>query len=140
MHFIWHDLQHGILHFDTGIFYTVKNLLIKPGVTIREFLNGKRVSHFKPFPFVIVLTTLYGLLYHNFIDSIFKIEPIVANDGILNAYEKVIRWITDHFAYATLILIFNSTVASYQVFKKSGYNFAEHLVLNTVNLQLKVNW
>lgn len=131
MHYIWHDLQHGIFHFDNGIFYTIKNLLTKPGVSIREFIEGKRIRHFKPFPFVIVMATLYGLLYHSLIDNIFKIEPITANDGIVKAYEKVIRWITDHFAYATLILIFNSTVASYQIFKKSGYNFAEHLVLNT---------
>lgn len=41
MHYIWHDLQHGIFHFDNGIFYTIKNLLTKPGVSIREFIEGK---------------------------------------------------------------------------------------------------
>jgi Protein of unknown function (DUF3667) len=131
LHFIWHDLQHGLFHFDKGIFYTLTQLLTKPGYTIREFINGKRVKHFKPLSLVVILATLYGLLYHYFINSLFDVKPINAAENVVSAYEKVIRWITDHFAYATLILILNTTIASWLVFKKRGYNFAEHLVLNT---------
>lgn len=131
MHFIWHDLQHGLFHFDNGIFDTIKQLLTKPGHTIREFINGKRVKHFKPLSLVVVLATLYGLLYHYFINNLFDVKPINAGENVISAYEKVIRWHTDHFAYSTLILILTTTIASYRVFKKKGYNFAEHLVLNT---------
>ena len=33
---------------------------------MREFLNGKRVKHFKPMSFVILLAGIYGLLSHYF--------------------------------------------------------------------------
>ncbi|MBC8155688.1 MAG: DUF3667 domain-containing protein [Bacteroidetes bacterium] len=47
-HFLWHDIQHGLLHIDKGILYTTKELFTRPGHSIREFLLGKRVKHFKP--------------------------------------------------------------------------------------------
>ncbi|HVM89910.1 MAG TPA: DUF3667 domain-containing protein [Puia sp.] len=130
MHHIWHDLQHGLFHFDNGIFYTVKQLLKRPGHTIREFINGKRVGHFKPLSFVVILATVYGLLYHYFIGNIFNVKPTQTGDGLLSAYEKVIHWTTNHFAYATLLLTITTTIASYLVFWRQGYHFAEHFVLN----------
>lgn len=131
MHYIWHDIQHGLFHFDNGIFYTVKELLTRPGDTIREFLEGKRVRHFKPFSFVVVLATFYGLLYHYLVSHLSDSKPINSKENILNAYVTVIRWTTDHFAISTLLLIVITTIVSYFIFKKRGYDFAEHLVLNT---------
>ena len=130
-HYIWHDLQHGLFHFDSGIFFTTKELLTRPGHAIREFINGKRVRHTKPLTFVVVLATLYGLLYHYFIHNLFDVQPIHATENVVTAFEKVIQWNLDHLAYTVLILIVTTTVASYQVLKKQGCNLAEHLVLNT---------
>ena len=61
-HFLWHDIQHGLLHFDNGIPYSIKQLFIRPGHSIREFIEGKRVRHFKPLSLVAVLGALYGFL------------------------------------------------------------------------------
>ena len=62
LHFIWHDLQHAFLHFDKGVLFTAKELFTRPGNSIREFIEGKRVKHFKPISLVIILATLYGVL------------------------------------------------------------------------------
>ena len=102
LHYIWHDLQHGLFHFDNGFFYTIKQLLTRPGHTIREFINGKRVRHFKPFSFVVVLATLYGLLYHYFIRNVFDVQPIHPTENVVSAYEKVIHWNLDHLAYVSI--------------------------------------
>ena len=47
-HFLWHDIQHGLFHFDSGILYTAKQLFTKPGMAIKEFIEGNRIKHFKP--------------------------------------------------------------------------------------------
>ncbi len=49
---ILHEIQHSIFHIDKGILYTTKELFIRPGLTIREYLHGKRVKHFKPFAYI----------------------------------------------------------------------------------------
>ena len=129
--YIWHDLQHGLFHFDNGIFYTIKQLLIRPGKTIREFINGKRVRHFKPLSLVVVLATFYGLLYHYFIGNLYDIKPKNSQKDVISIYENVSRWITDHFAYTSFIFIIGATISTHFIFKKEGYNWAEHFVLNT---------
>jgi len=131
MHFVWHDLQHGLFHFDKGVLYTARELLTRPGHTIREFLEGKRIRHFQPLSFVIVLATVYGLLYHYLIFSRFTTPLIESTDDITGASGKIVTWITDHFAFDCLIMIINATLVSYFIFKKKGYNLVEHLVLNT---------
>lgn len=131
IHYIWHDLQHGLFHFDNGIFYTIKQLLTNPGLTIKEFLNGKRQRHFKPLSLIVVLATIYGLAFSNFIAVSLPVEVITVYDNVDNFYIRMLHWIIMHFSYATLILIVTTTFASYIVFKKQGFNFAEHLVLNT---------
>ena len=39
-HYIYHEIEH-ILHFDKGIFYTIRELLIRPGENIRSFVSEK---------------------------------------------------------------------------------------------------
>ena len=131
MHFILHDLQHGLFHFDKGVLYTAKQLLTRPGHAIREFLEGKRVRHFQPLSFVIVLATFYGLLWHYLIFDRHQGRLIDPRYDITGASAKIITWITEHFAFDGLILIITSTLVSYVIFKKRKYNLAEHLVLNT---------
>lgn len=128
MHHIWHDLQHGLLHFDKGIFYTIKHLLYRPGYAIKDYINGKRVSHFKPFSFVIILATVYGLLSKNLFANSVDTQKL---DSVLLTYVTMIEWMLKHLTYTTISLIITTSVASYLAFKKQGYNFAEHLVLNT---------
>ena len=126
-HFLWHDLQHGLFHFDSGIVYSVKQLLIRPGNAIREFIEGKRKKHFAPLSLVIVLATIYGVLYHYF-----QINTIIGpaeNDSEID-YQKINEWLATHFAWNTLAAIPLYTLGTFIAFKKQGYNFIEYLVLN----------
>jgi len=53
--YLLYDIEHGLLHIDKGISYTIKELFTRPGHSVREFIEGKRVKHFKPISFVLVL-------------------------------------------------------------------------------------
>lgn len=127
-HFLWHDLMHGIFHLDSGILFTIKQLVTRPGHAIREFLQGKRVKHFKPFSFVIVLATIYGFLFHYLI---YEVQPVIKPDETLSIIENVVNWTISHFSFAILLFILSNTIASYKIFKMQGFNIVEHLVLNT---------
>ncbi len=120
-------MQHGLFHFDKGILYTIKLLFTNPGKTIREFIAGKRVKHFKPISFVIVLATVYGLLY-----NYLHLNPGVSfsDEKGRKAFEMVNQWITNHYALSSVIMLPIYSLATYFVFKKQGYNFIEHFVIN----------
>ncbi|UNY98171.1 DUF3667 domain-containing protein [Zhouia spongiae] len=127
--YILHDIQLGLLYFDKGLFYTVKELFIRPGHTVREFIEGKRVNHFKPLSLVILLATFYALLV--FLLDLSFIEANVENpSGNVIDYGFLNQWITQHYALVALGLIPVLSLGSYISFKNQGYNFMEHMVLN----------
>ncbi|MNK22434.1 hypothetical protein D3C87_407110 [compost metagenome] len=132
-HYMWHDIQHGLLHFDKGIFFTTRELFTRPGHSIREFLAGKRVKHFKPLSMVIVLATIYAFLLH-----ILHID-LAANISVRNGTEvsekavgafNISEWIVSHYAISRLFSIPLLALATLTCFAKQGYNFVEYLVLS----------
>jgi hypothetical protein len=134
VHFLWHDIQHGLLHFDKGILYSLKQLFTRPGHSIREFIEGKRVRHFKPISLVVVLATLYGLLYHYFhIDTFNDVQDPNLDFVFFN------EWFATHFSWITIATIPIYTVGTYLVFRNQGYNFVEFFVLNTFKAAQRIS-
>ncbi|MDR7371643.1 DUF3667 domain-containing protein [Flavobacterium aquidurense] len=125
-HFLWHDIQHGLLHFDAGIPYSLKQLFTRPGHSIREFIEGKRVKHFKPLSLVAILAAFYGFLYHYYHINLF--ETSKKSDLDLTDFNE---WNATHFAWTTIATIPFYTIGTFIVFRKQGYNFFEFFVLNT---------
>ncbi|WP_281632676.1 DUF3667 domain-containing protein [Flavobacterium luteolum] len=133
-HFLWHDIQHGLLHFDKGILYSLKQLFTRPGHSIREFIEGKRVHHFKPLSLVVVLATLYGLLYHFFHINTFEAAKTSDIDS-----DYLNEWFATHFSWVTVASIPIYTIGTYLVFRKQGYNFVEFFVLNTFKAAQRIS-
>ena len=131
-HYMWHDIQHGLLHFDKGIFFTTKELFTRPGDSIREFLAGKRVKHFKPLSMVIVLGTVYAFLLHilhiDLTANISVRDGAEASGNAIGAF-NISEWIASHYAISRLFSIPLLALATLTCFAKQGYNFVEYLVL-----------
>lgn len=64
-HYVWHDIPHSVFHLDKGFFFTIKQMALRPGKAVNEFLDGKRVSYFRPLMFLIITGSLAGLIYLN---------------------------------------------------------------------------
>jgi hypothetical protein len=136
VHYLWHDVQHGLLHFDKGILFTTKELFTRPGNSIREFLEGKRAKHFQPISLVLVLAGIYGLLFHFFKINMFENYVVASGSGervshINDAIGKMSEWIGQHYSILALLQIPIFTIGTYLCFRKSGYSFVEHLIINT---------
>jgi hypothetical protein len=138
LHFLWHDIQKGLLHFDNGIAYTAKQLFTRPGHSIREFIEGKRVKHFKPISLVMVLATAYLALIHLLhINLIVKTSDSVDPGSHIDAV-KIGEWLQAHFAWITIAFIPIHTIGTVITFRKQGYNFFEYFVLNTYKASQKL--
>ncbi len=120
-HFFVHDFLHGILHLDKGLPYTIKELFTRPGHSIREYVQGKRIKHFNYFATVIFILAL-----DHFVSGWFHIDVakfMSSSTGFLKVakeYSKILSFLGVPF-YA---------LVSYLMFKKSKQNFTENLVLN----------
>lgn len=119
------------MHFDKGILYSFKQLFTRPGHSVREFIEGKRVKHFKPLSLAVVLATLYGFLYHFFnVDLFDKSSQIDLKD--FN------EWSITHYSWITVGTIPFYTIGTCISFRKQGYNFMEYFVLNTFKASQKL--
>jgi len=132
-HFLWHDIQHGLLHFDKGILFSLKELFTRPGHSVREFIEGKRVKHFKPLSLLVLLATFYSFLYHYF-----HIHYFIDKSSDSIDYENLSEWITTHFSWVTIATIPFYTIGTYIIFKNQGYNFVEFFVLNTFKASQRI--
>ncbi len=135
--YLFTEIWNNIFQVDRGFFFTVKELFLRPGHSIREFLEGKRTPYFKPVTFVFVFSTLYVLISYFVGQKPYLGEMIAGfSKGITGGTTeelvsmKLFKWLSNNHAYSTLILLPVFSFASYLTFIKSKYNYYEHLVLN----------
>jgi Protein of unknown function (DUF3667) len=112
-----HDIPHSILHIDKGFFYTLKQLFISPGKTLSDYLAGKRVKHFKPFAFVVLLSTICTLL----IKGISYLYHINVSYNLIQKYPSILIF----------IMIPVLSLVTWLFFRRKEYNYWEHFLVNT---------
>ncbi|SKB68956.1 DUF3667 domain-containing protein [Daejeonella lutea] len=124
-HYIIHEIEH-VLHLEKGILFTFRELMIRPGKNVREFISGSRSRLVKPIIFIIVTSLLYSLANH-----FFHVE-----DGYMNIGEDkrgtttaIFEWIQKHYGYGNIMMgVFIALWLKF-FFKKYDYNFFEILIL-----------
>ncbi|MET4081060.1 hypothetical protein ABIB40_001005 [Pedobacter sp. UYP30] len=124
-HYIVHEIEH-VLHFERGILYTVKELLLRPGENVRHFISKNRSRLVKPIIFIVVSSLIYTVISH-----LFHIE-----DGYVKFEETkksttglIFKWVKNHYGYSNIIMGIFITFWAKLFFKKYAYNFYEILIL-----------
>lgn len=124
-HYIMHEIVH-VLHLEKGIFFTIRELLIRPGQNIREFIAENRSRLVKPIIFIIITSLIYTILNH-----FFHIEDGYVNfSGAKNSTtSSIFTWIQNHYGYSNIIMGVFIAFWLKLFFRKYDYNFFEILIL-----------
>lgn len=117
-----HNFEHFI-HSDRGFPYTLKQLVVRPGEAIRNFIGGERNRMTKPFVFLILCGIFYA--FANYLFHFNEIEPSVENKDMY----PVLKWTADHYSYFNLLAGIINVFWIRLFFRKSGYNFFELMTL-----------
>ncbi len=80
-----HEFFLTILHIENGLLRLFKGLLLKPGKTAAEFVEGKRKTYFNPFTFMAVCVAV-TVIIHSFLDpnidrAVFNQQTVTQNYG-----------------------------------------------------------
>lgn len=114
--------------FKNDLFFTLKELFTRPGLSIREYIEGKRVNHMNYMSLFLLLSAA-GL----FLDKYVQVSEaaISSTDSgtikILAHYYDFIRDNPKTFIFITIPIV---SVFTFLFLKKSKYNFSEHLIMN----------
>lgn len=129
------EIPNSLFQLDRGFFFTVRELAIRPGHSLREFLGGKRKNFYKPIAFLLITSTLYVLATYLMSSQTLMAEVLIGFQGGAQALDPnsggdMVDWIIKNQTYLAFLLLPIFSLASYLAFIRSGYNYIEHLVLN----------
>ncbi|MEH0157126.1 DUF3667 domain-containing protein [Limibacter armeniacum] len=122
---LWNDYVHGALKLHQGMLYTLQVLLKRPGYFIHDYVKGKRVQYESPIKLLVYLATLYGFLFHYL-----GLDYELTTPGKIEELKEVRLWIHNHYSVVELLLAPVASIFSFLLFRRQGYNYIEHLVLN----------
>ncbi len=120
----------SLLNLEKGLFLTIKNLLLKPGKTVREYIFENREKFVKPIIFLIFVSLIFSFIINsldiNF--SFFNIDKIEGFRGRLRSKE-IGDWTQKNLGYSQLIMGVFISFWIKLFYKKSNYNHYEILIL-----------
>lgn len=129
-HYISHEIQH-LFHLEKGFLYTVKELFIRPGKTVRTYLLMNRDKLMKPVVFVIFCSVIFTLVAHylhieykyfstNDIEELKKQKITARGIG---------EWLNKNIGYTNLIIGLFTSLWLKLLFWKSKFNLYEIIIL-----------
>lgn len=123
--YIKHEIEH-LFHFEKGFLYTIRELLVRPGKNVRDFLAVNRSGLVKPITFIIITSLIYTL-----VNQYFHIEEqyVQFDETKTTTTGLIFKWITDHYGYANILMSVFIVFFIRLFFKKYDYNFYEILIL-----------
>lgn len=115
---------HGFYHVHGGLFFTIKELFIKPGEMLHDYIAGKRVAYVNPFTFLVLISIIGGF--------VFKWSLITEHiNDISMATGDTIKFTSNHLNYRILLTIPIYALLCSLFYKRYKFNLAEHLIVNT---------
>ena len=109
-----------------GLVYTIKNVLIRPGETVRQFITEDRYRLVKPVTFLFISSLIYA-----FVVQIFSITAIdyYQQPELLPIAERLINWTFEYPGYTNIIMGLLMAFWLKILFKKAGFNLFEIFIL-----------
>ena len=123
--YLWNEIR-SVLNFDKGLFYTIREILLRPGLTVKHFLYRDRSQLVRPLVFIILCSLVYSLSQQTFgfedgyVGLSFVEQPSV---------EAVFEWISTHYGYSNILISICMGIWIRLFFSNDGFNFYEILIL-----------
>lgn len=116
-----HDAFHLFTHVDKGILFTLKKLITAPGTMQRDFIDGDRARHQKPFAMFFICATVAALIRYwmNIALMNYFQSGDVVEGAFFNKYLVIIH----------ILLVPVYALITYCVFYSKRFNYAEIGVL-----------
>jgi Protein of unknown function (DUF3667) len=113
---VLHEFWHNFTHTDHSVFSFVKDMFVKPGLVIRDFIEGKRKKYFNPYTFFLLST---GILI--FITSrLFEYE-----DSLFEVKNEFGQYVSKHYNIILICCLPFVALIMRVAFSKHKYNYAE---------------
>lgn len=129
-HFIFHDIVHGVWHFERGILFTVKEAMLRPGKAALDYISGKRIRYYNVFYLTLLLiglnlflTHIQNELSHEYFNTNLEPETDMGGKGMGD-------FLSNNSKLIILSFIPLFAINSFMIFKRKKLNFSEHFIIS----------
>jgi hypothetical protein len=124
------EFFHTFTHVDSGILFLIKELFKRPGTVAREYIEGRRKKYFSPAQYLVL-----AVAAATFLTIWLEIIPVrEAPPHLPEAQRYSIlysNFMTKYFNIVLFISVPLTAFFSWLLYKKSGFNYSENIILNT---------
>ena len=122
-HFVMHDLLHGVLHIEKGLFYTLLRVFKLRGKSAQEYIAGKRIGYYNVFYLSLILLGLNILA----VVSKHQLQPqsAITHSGSVS---NIFTFAEHYIKYVVLTFIPLFAFNTFILFRRKKHNYAEHVV------------
>lgn len=124
-HFIFHDILHGVWHFERGILFTLKESLIRPGQAALDYIKGKRIRYYNVFYLSLLTIALNVLLLHIYDE----LKPSYIFDSPENNAPNLNSFFTENVKTILFSIVPVLGLIAFIVFRRLKLNIAEHFIV-----------
>jgi hypothetical protein len=129
--YIWEEVQYSVLHTNKGFLYSVKKIIKNPGKTAREFIDGKRVNHYKPILLVFVLSGISSFISYKVIGLKEAMSEMYSQENMNSQFmNDYISFVSSYNSLVMLLFIPLIAIITKITFRKWGHNYYEHIIMN----------
>ena len=136
MRAIFDDIFSQISNVDHGLIYTFFLLFKKPQQVVLDYIAGKTVKYSSPFRYLIFWTAVSALIYIGFgfydqqVAGMADLMPTKENQKVNEFATLYNDLMKQYFQVVSILYIPFFAIFTRYFFKKSEFNYAEHLVAN----------
>lgn len=124
-------ILNGIFNINKSFFFTLRELFTRPGHSIREYIQGKRIKHFNAFSLLIILMAIEYLV-EDFFGGVKNSD--LWPESSMSFANSLDQFIAMHPQLIYFIVIPAMAISSYIFFRRSKLNFAENILLNIYSM------
>lgn len=133
---ILHEISHYFTHADKGLIYIIREMFLRPGTVVEEYIAGKRKKYFNPYTFLLLCSTISAYIYWKirFYTNI-QLQQGKNNSPEAAEVNKLMMQTTELMErYGKIITLFMLPILaaiSLLFYTRRQYNYAEHLTIQT---------
>lgn len=125
--YLWEELFHFFTHIESGFLFTSLRMLMTPGVTIFNFIKGRRKTYQSPVSYFLIWTAAYILL-------LYWIDFTFGKNTVIDYKEYFGPSASTPFAISHLSLVLTAVIPFHALYlllliTKKNYNYFECLVV-----------
>ncbi len=124
--FFYHELIHFFTHVEKGFLFTSIKMILKPGETVRNFIEGRRRIYQAPVSYFLIWTSVYIVLIYA-MESFFGENTVITYNAYFGPGGST-KFAISHLALVLAMIIPVQALFLYLLVTKGVYNYFETIV------------